>query len=293
MPSKQGGFVAWRGQSRFTGDQIVIVITQGSTNSKTGDMDQSWIILQDVHPFYATRTGADAGICSTCRHRSDGAGHRSCYVTVQHGPAGIWRALQEGRYPDLGLAAQRERLRGRNLRFGAYGDPTAAPFWIWCELASMVHGWTGYTHFWSDCSPEFKRLLMASVDTEQEAAAAQALGWRTFRVRQSQLLPGEIVCPASEEAGHRTTCERCRLCGGTAVQSDGTRGRGPNIAIYPHGPKTTFYRTAQDALFHLEAKRWQPTTRTTHSSAHCEEPKDESPPQLSLRFTRHKPSSHR
>ena len=59
----------------------------------------------------------------------------------------------------------------------------------------------------------WQELLMASVSTPEEADRAQAEGWRTFRVH-AEATPGEVVCPASEEAGRRTQCDRCRLCSG-------------------------------------------------------------------------------
>jgi len=46
----------------------------------------------------------------------------------------------------------------------------------------------------------WQELLMASVSTPDQAAAAHAAGWRTFRV-DSEPAPGEVVCPASKEAG--------------------------------------------------------------------------------------------
>jgi hypothetical protein len=33
------------------------------------------------------------------------------------------------------------------------------------------------------------------------------------------MLPGEIACPASDEAGKRTTCEKCKLCNGADTRN--------------------------------------------------------------------------
>lgn len=92
---------------------------------------------------------------------------------------------------------------------------------------------------------------MASVDTENEFEAARALGWRTFRVRlTSALMPGEIVCPASQEGGHKTTCIDCRICSGHA----GANNR-KSVAIYSHGQGTVrFFKSAQSAF--LESLNW-------------------------------------
>jgi hypothetical protein len=61
---------------------------------------------------------------------------------------------------------------------------------------------------------------MASADSVSDRRDAKLAGWRTFRVsigidRQD----GEISCPASKEAGARTTCIDCRLCKGTQISA--------------------------------------------------------------------------
>lgn len=63
-------------------------------------------------------------------------------------------------------------------------------------------------------------MLQASVDNEREHAAARAKGWATFRVRSESepVLPGEMICPASDEGGHGATCETCGACNGAGAQ---------------------------------------------------------------------------
>ena len=70
---------------------------------------------------------------------------------------------------------------------------------------------------------------MASTHTAKDVSDANALGFRSFRVKSADepLLDGEISCPASKEAGAKTTCERCKLCAGAGVKA-------PNIAINKH-----------------------------------------------------------
>jgi len=70
---------------------------------------------------------------------------------------------------------------------------------------------------------------MASVDTAVEAIEAQKMGWRTFRVHDeaAPIMPNEIMCPASKEAGFRTKCAQCGLCAGTTRKAK-------NIAIIAH-----------------------------------------------------------
>lgn len=251
------GFILWRGTSLLDGvSPVAVFVTLGSVNRKTGDMDQAWILRTDVHPWHAARTGQDAAICGACRHRGPSK-TRSCYVSVQHGPAAIYRAYlaDETRpgprlYPTKYGHDAARALAGRFLRIGAYGDPAAVPVWAWEPLFDRLAGWTGYTHQWRTCDRSYKRFLMASVDSQDERAEAQALGWRTFRVRlTAALLPGEIVCPASREAGHRLTCVQCRICSGHSG-----RNAGRDVAIYSHGQgEARFFRSAQAALmFHVE-----------------------------------------
>ena len=91
---------------------------------------------------------------------------------------------------------------------------------------------TGYTHQWRRIGSALAGLVMASVHTPEERTHARALGYRCFRVVRavSDLLPGEILCPASTEAGARTTCERCTLCDGSRGPTD----RRADIAIVAH-----------------------------------------------------------
>lgn len=240
----------WEGPSAWDQSPIVVIVTHGSGNTKTGDMDQSWVLRRDVHPYHATQTGEDASVCGDCRHRGDADHDRSCYVVTQHGPAAIWRAYQRGRYSNLATPLDSmeivRRITGRFLRMGAYGDPAMVPFVVWASLLPFLAGWTGYTHRWQDCDPIFRQFLMASVDTEEDQGIAAAHGWRTFRVRHTgtRLQPEEIVCPASAEAGHRTTCVQCRICAGHLSERS-TR----SVAIFAHGyAKVNFFRSAQAAL---------------------------------------------
>ena len=83
--------------------------------------------------------------------------------------------------------------------------------------------WTGYTHQWTN--PLFQHLknkCMASCHTPEEVERANKLGFRSFRTSSSieDKLPREILCPASKEAGQRTTCMRCKLCNGSKGEGD-------------------------------------------------------------------------
>lgn len=77
---------------------------------------------------------------------------------------------------------------------------------------------------------------MASVDSETQRCEAVTAGWRTFRTREADHRVGaaEIVCPASAEAGHLTTCALCNLCRGRATTAK-------DIVIIAHGNRTAKY----------------------------------------------------
>lgn len=231
--------IIWRGKSLLDKRTPIVVVATGirnkSSNSKTGAMVQTWILVDDEHPMEALKTGADAAICGDCPHRGVGGKQRACYVGM-YGPGAVWKALRAGHvYEDASRSKTKmaEAVRGRVVRLGAYGDPAAVPVRVWQNLLRYATGYTGYTHQWRSADPALRQLCMASVDSPIESAAAQASGWRTFRVREAgaRLFPNEIICPAAEEAGKRTTCQECQLCDGKRDSADRRR----NIAIVAHG----------------------------------------------------------
>jgi hypothetical protein len=230
MP-KPSGYIVYRGPSELDGAPIVMIaITKKSTNSKTGNMVQTYILREDIHPVAAVKNGADESICGDCRHRGngiDGTG-RTCYVNLGHGPSSVYRAFQRGRYP-VDATAAADACAGRIVRLGTYGDPAAVPVDVWLDLLAQSAGRTGYTHQWRT-APQLRNLVMASADTAMGADVARAMGWRTFRVRTAAqpMLARESVCPASAEAGKKLQCADCRAC-------DGATGRKGSIAIIVHG----------------------------------------------------------
>lgn len=251
--------ILWSGDSLIDGSPIVVIGPPGSSNNKTGNMAQTYIIRSDIDPVTASRTGQDESICGTCPHRGTPnpnkvkgwADNRSCYVNLIHGPNQVYKAFKAGKYPriediDPGISygqALREWANGASLRLGTYGDPPAVPSWIWSAMLETAKTHTGYTHQKEKLgdliiggSSGF--AIMISADNMQEAQDYNASGYRTFRVipikeYQAQglnsLLNNEILCPASKEAGYKTTCDNCRLCQGSMISAK-------SIAIVAHGP---------------------------------------------------------
>jgi len=241
MSTKPRGYVIYRGPSLLDGRPIVAVAITKSKNTKTSNMVQTYIIRADIDPRDASRTGEDYSICGTCPHRGtpqpDKAGGlakgRSCYVVIGQGPVIVYKSLQRGIYPAATTHKAIAALgNGRMVRLGTYGDPAAVPSYIWESLISEAKGHTAYSHQATTQGAAFNpALYMRSADSEQEARAAWDAGQRTFRIVSdvAQVLKGkEILCPASEEAGFKTTCNACGLCGGASVKAK-------SIAIVAHG----------------------------------------------------------
>jgi hypothetical protein len=216
------GVLLYRGPSLLTGAPIVAIasgLDGGSHNPKTGAMVQVWIVRSDLAPMDAVRANVDDAICGSCALRGRDGFDRKCYVAPWLGPNNVFKALD--RYlaaDDDEIAALLER---RHVRIAAYGDPAAVPFRVWRNALRFAAGWTGYTHAWRTCDVRLQTIAMASVDSVAERLEASRAGWRTFRVRDGHtdaVQPDEVICPASDEAGHRTTCAACELCrGGTLL----------------------------------------------------------------------------
>lgn len=237
--AQPNGFIFYRGPSMLDGSPIVAIATgtaRGSRNTKTGHEVQTWILRDDMSPVDAVKTGADGAICGACSLRGNGDGtNRTCYVTVFQAPLVVWKAAQRGLYPFYNptTVIELELLTGRMLRLGSYGDPAAVPAHVWETLVHGAAGHTGYTHQWATkAGASLQSLCMASADSDNDARVARELGWRTFRVMRRDEQPAkgeEISCPASKEAGAKTSCALCKACGGTSAKAR------VSIAIQAHG----------------------------------------------------------
>lgn len=239
--------ILYEGPSELDGAPIVVIATgmdKASRNIKTGAMVQTWILRADIPPLSAAKTGADASICGDCMHRPANVG--DCYVNLGQAVTNIWKRYKAGGCPPSHWSRRVGLFRGFKVRLGAYGDPAAVPWWVWRDALLGARGVTGYTHQWRTAPAEFQQWCMASTDSEAEAREAIAEGWRTFRVRgpADPLMLGEVICPASAEAGHKTTCAECMACGGALAKA-----RAP-IAIIAHGAKArrfALYREGKPA----------------------------------------------
>ena len=211
--------IIYDGPSMLNGKPIVAILTNinhPSVNTKTGDMAQATIMPKGIKPSDAVKTGEDDAVCGECNRRPINAketDEEPCYVNPR-APNSIHRAYERGSY-STGIPEQ----LNKPLRLGMWGDPAAMPYEIAKGLADMAPKHTGYTHQWVRF-PEFNSICMASVDTEAQRLEANALGFRTYRVRDvgAPLMDGEIDCPESDKS-RNIQCADCGLCAGMAVKA--------------------------------------------------------------------------
>jgi len=235
--------IIYEGPSLLDGQQIVVIATgikSKSSNGKTGGMIQTWILLRDIDPREANKSGADYGICGDCPHRGKAttaldkvlAAERTCYVILFQAPLNVWKTYHRGNY-DRAVDSEAIAAVGkdRKVRLGSYGDPAAVPAYVWQALLSKSIGRTGYSHQSGLANADFVAdIMMISADNLAMAQGAWANGHRTFRVIDSvdDMDANEVLCPASKEAGERTNCENCGLCAGSSIKAK-------SIAIVAHG----------------------------------------------------------
>lgn len=220
--------ILWEGNSLIDGSPIVVVVTGllFSSNPKTGDILQVYILPRDINPAEAVATGTDQSVCGSCKF----SGGKGCYVNIGQAPLSVWKAYKRGRYAQF-TDADKTLITGRVIRFGAYGDPAAVPYFIWYNLMKYVKSHTGYTHqVLSMGLGEQWQFLMASADTEQERTLLQGLGWRTFTTytNVAYIPTSDVICPASKEGGFKATCQSCKLC-------TGNKTKAKSVGIVIHG----------------------------------------------------------
>lgn len=243
--------IIYMGPSLIDGAPIMVIAVISKRNRKTGAMLQTYIMRSDIDPRHASAQGLDVSICGACPLRGDinpggkQAKNRPCYVVLGQGPTIVWKAFQRDYYPTVsGFDAIAEIGAGQMVRIGTYGDGAAVPAHIWQALLSRANGHTAYSHQSGLAQSAFDpAIYMVSADSEAQARAAWETGKRTFRVIDtvSDIVKGkEILCPASKEAGAKTTCFSCGLCGGNGVKAK-------SIAIPAHGNGATHIRKRQAA----------------------------------------------
>lgn len=227
----ENGIVLWSDWN------TVAIATTGSTNVKTGEMIQIWIMDRNVHPVESIRTGKDSTLqCAGCPLAS-GSG---CYVSPLPLMA-IWRKFIRNEYPHLNLFSSEWKTfwKGKSVRFGAYGNPSLIPLCIVESIATLAKKHTGYFHNWKELSTEeakaYGRFFMASCEP-WNVRKAYNLGLRTFTViPEGEQLPDGygIECLADSKG---LTCAECGLCDGTERSAKRSVPL-PSVWIKAHGFK--------------------------------------------------------
>lgn len=213
------------------GQDVLIEIQHTSSNSKTGNAVQVWIIPKDW--VTSESMSDDSASCMDCIHSKRASG--TCYVRKGMAEMGLKskvRSLRKG-CEILPLSKIRQEipaLRGKFIRFGAFGEPVLLGHDIVRDMCSVSSGWTGYTHQWH--MPRYQwasEYFMASADNIQLSKKAESKGWRTFMTleKSENKVEGMALCPASKEAGRKATCVECKLCKGNSSKAK-------SIQIYKH-----------------------------------------------------------
>jgi len=226
--------IIYKGPSLLDGKPIVVIATYSKRNTKTGEVVQTYILVDGINPLEASKTGADFSICGDCAMRGEvttdpnrkQAKNRRCYVNLGQGVLIVYKSFLRGVYAMADNTAARKSIgRKRFVRIGTYGDPAAVPSEIWDNLLSQCDTWTAYTHQ----KPWRPDIAMQSADSHAEAKEHWKNKRRTFRVIKNVLdidKKNEVLCPASKEMKRRVQCTACKLCKGSSLAK--------SIAIVEH-----------------------------------------------------------
>lgn len=219
---KPNGLVIYQGPSILDGSPIVVIATLKTSNIKTGDMVQTWVLRSDMSPLEASKKKLDTAICGNCPHRHAVGG--ACYVNIGQAPQGIYKAYKRGNYPAFNPETHGKYLEGRKIRFGAYGDPAAAPYEIWEMLAHLSSGFTGYTHQsrHRNFDARILEFCQLSLDTKKQAEKAKS-GYFRIVTDKAESLPGEIECLSDSKGIECKDCLKCNGKNRIFIQVHGSR----------------------------------------------------------------------
>jgi hypothetical protein len=163
---------------------------------------------------------ADQAVCFDCPFSQN----RGCYTAKANQYAGFLSSLRSigkaSKWDDIpeysDSIAQRivSMAKDRYVRLGTYGEPSLIPLPLIAEICGRAKSWTGYTHQYMR-KPEYAPFLMASLHSDRQMTYAEQLGYRAFIASKEKLGKPFVNCPASKEAGFKSTCSACGLCSGT------------------------------------------------------------------------------
>lgn len=212
-------------ESPVHGEPVLLAATAGSSNEKTGNMAQIYILHPDQTPLDISKAGQDDRVCGACplRHSLGGA----CYVVLFMGPRKVYKGWVDAKKRIDSDQEFLELLKDKKVRFGAYGDPAHIPAYLVSEIIAGAAGHTAYTHEFRNkaVAAVWKGRAMASCDTASQLRLAESQGWAGF-VATTEELHGVPMC-ANENSGIQ--CIDCMQC-------DGSHG---SFSITPHGARAS------------------------------------------------------
>lgn len=218
----------------FKKDGIVVNFQFQTTNKKTGDLIQNYFIPEAwLETNKSIDDLDDRAVCFDCGHGQ--SKDKTCYVRDKFKSRGLKSKIRGLRnkgldnIPELSPELEADLLDaidGRGIRFGSYGEPILLGHDLVNKISKRAKFWTGYTHQWHK-NNWAKEYFMASVESETISNLAQKSGFRTFLVGNVSDGKNYVTCPASKEAGQKTTCDNCRLC-------MGAQSKAKSVTIKPH-----------------------------------------------------------
>jgi len=245
-------FVLYKGPSMLSKGRDIVAILRTAGNTKTGKKEAwgLWIIPLDIGKSMFNKDvppGSHMSVCGSCplggSYTLGGDITRLCYVNAQGVNAlarSYFKSNVNGGFYEA--AKELERNPPNIVRVGSWGDGAALPTRVLKKLFKLLKkhkvGHTAYTHQWRvDARKVIRQNFMASVHNQEEREQANSKGFRVFGVGE---FDGATLCPASEEAGKRSTCAQCKLCDGGTV-ADSRR----DIYIPPHGIAKKRFKTLE------------------------------------------------
>lgn len=182
--------------------------------------------ISGMQPFFTL----DKGVCFDCPFSSN-AGNGSCYTHKSNQFKGFISMLKSianefnqnfDSIPELSTKDYIDIVRmgdNRYVRFGSYGEPTLIPIALVKMMVNVSKSYTGYSHQYMR-KPEYAKYLMASTHNQFQAnIASEKFGFRSFIAVKDNSKTVGVICPASDEAGFKSTCSDCGLCSGIEGKS--------------------------------------------------------------------------
>ena len=171
----------------------------------------------------------DADVCFDCPYSmGSGAELKGCYTHKMMQYSGMVSQLRSiatkhkhwddiPKLDDMLHALVVAMCTDRYVRFGTYGEPVLIPIDLMRDMCTVAKSWTGYTHQWrKPWAYDYRQFFMASTHNLEQTELAETMGWQSFMDDSTHTKhTGMVNCPASKEAGYKSTCSKCTLCSGT------------------------------------------------------------------------------